>query len=91
MRRPAASGVCGCYHCGPITTVDAAMSDAITDLQIRFAEQDDALQTLTRTVLDQERQIGELRAQIEQLKSMVRELAPPQVGPQGSEPPPPHY
>jgi uncharacterized coiled-coil protein SlyX len=67
------------------------MSDAITDLQIRFAEQDDALQELTRTVLGQERELAELRAQIEQLKSMVKELSPPQVGPQGSEPPPPHY
>jgi uncharacterized coiled-coil protein SlyX len=67
------------------------MSDAITDLQIRFAEQDDALQELTRTVLGQEREIAELRAQIEQLKAMVRELTPPQVAPPGSEPPPPHY
>lgn len=67
------------------------MNDAITDLQIRFTEQDDALQALTRTVLDQGREIAELRAQIEQLKSLVRELSPPQVGPQGSEPPPPHY
>ena len=67
------------------------MSDAITDLQIRFAEQDDALQELTRTVLGQEREIAELRDQVEQLKSMLKELSPPQVGPQGSEPPPPHY
>lgn len=67
------------------------MNDAITDLQIRFAEQDDAVQALTRAMLDQQREIGELRAEIDQLKSMVKELAPPQVGPQGNEPPPPHY
>jgi len=67
------------------------MTDAITDLQIRLTHQDDALDELTRTVLSQQRQIDQLQTQVEQLKAMLRELTPPQVGAPGSEPPPPHY
>lgn len=67
------------------------MTDAITDLQIRLTHQDATLDELTDTVLRQQRQIDELRTQVEQLKALVRELTPPQVGAPGSEPPPPHY
>jgi len=67
------------------------MNDTITDLQIRLTHQDDALQELTRTVLQQERHIHDLQTEIAQLKSLLRELVPSQVDVQGSEPPPPHY
>jgi SlyX protein len=70
---------------------EATMNDAITDLQIRLTHQDDALQELTRTVLQQQRQISDLQAQVEQLKTQVRELTPPQFASAAAEPPPPHY
>ena len=67
------------------------MNDAITDLQIRITHQDDALQELTRAMLQQQRQISELQTQVEQLKTQLRELTPPQFAPAATEPPPPHY
>lgn len=66
-------------------------SDDITDLQIRLTHQDDALQALTKTVLEQQRELEQLRAQLAQLARLVRELTPAEVDPAGSEPPPPHY
>lgn len=66
------------------------MTDAIIDLQIRLTHQDDALNELTRTTLSQQRQIDRLQAQIEQLKTLMEEFAPPQSGSTGHEPPP-HY
>jgi SlyX protein len=67
------------------------MNDTITDLQIRLAHQDDALQQLTLTVVQQQQQIDALHGQLQQLASLVRELTPSPFEPMGSEPPPPHY
>jgi len=63
----------------------------VEDLQIRLAFQEDTLQALDRTVARQQQHIEALEAELNRLKELVRELTPPEAGPVGEEPPPPHY
>ena len=68
------------------------MSDALEDLQIRFAHQDVAIEALNETVARQDRLIADLRAELDEVKRDLRELHPSPVGGDAaSEPPPPHY
>jgi SlyX protein len=67
------------------------MDDALTDLQARLTYQEDDLKHLGETVMRQQRELDELRRELERLTAMVRDLAPSQVGERAEEPPPPHY
>ena len=68
------------------------MSAELEDLQIRVTHQDLAIETLNDTVARQDRQITQLREELDQLRELVRELRPsPLGGDPGDEPPPPHY
>ena len=68
------------------------MSAELEDLQIRVTHQDLAIETLNDTVARQDRQISQLREELDQLRELVRELRPsPLGGDPGDEPPPPHY
>jgi len=61
------------------------------DLEIRLAHQEAALEALTVTSHRQQRAIDDLRAELEQVKALLRDMAPPAAGAAGDEPPPPHY
>ncbi|HKJ09363.1 MAG TPA: SlyX family protein [Gammaproteobacteria bacterium] len=67
------------------------MEQRITDLEVRLSYQEAAIDELTRTTLAQQQAIESLRAEVEQLKSLLRELAPSAVAPASEETPPPHY
>lgn len=67
------------------------MDDALVDLQTRLAYQDDEIKQLTDRLLEQRRELDELRLDVERLKELVRSLAPSQVDGISDEPPPPHY
>ncbi len=67
------------------------MSEEITDLQTRFAFQEDAMQELSHTVVRQEREIKELQGVVEQLRKQLRALTPEMVTSPSGETLPPHY
>lgn len=64
--------------------------ERIIDLEIRLTHQEATLQTLSDSLIRQQRQIEALQAQVERLQAQVRAGAFG-VGPAGDEPPPPHY
>ena len=67
----------------------------LEDLEIRLMHQEDALDTVTDTLLRQQRVIDRLHQQNEQLQKRLRGLEEQQSGDeeeqQSPEPPPPHY
>ena len=65
------------------------MEEKIIDLEIRATHAEASLEELTRTVLEQQKQIEELRNQLEQVKEVVRQVSP--VADISEETPPPHY
>lgn len=67
------------------------MESRIDDLEIRSAHLEVEQEQLTRTVLEQQKVIEELHAQVEYLKTLVRDMAPSAVASQADETPPPHY
>lgn len=66
------------------------LENRITDLESRLAFQDDALQTLSDVVYEQERVIERLRLQMQALLKRLEDLQG-QVGVSDDEAPPPHY
>jgi SlyX protein len=67
------------------------MESRLEDLEIRIAHQEAALEELTQTTLAQQKQIEALNAQVDYLKSLLKELTPSAVAPRSEETPPPHY
>jgi SlyX protein len=63
----------------------------LVDLQIRVTHQEAAIETLTQNYLAQEKQLLMLGKQLQDMKSMLREVMPSLVVPQAEETPPPHY
>ncbi|MCP8464239.1 SlyX family protein [Pseudomonas sp. ZM23] len=66
------------------------LEDRMADLESRLAFQDDALQTLSDVVYEQERVIERLRLQMQALIKRLEDLQG-QVGVSEDEAPPPHY
>lgn len=66
------------------------LEDRVADLESRLAFQDDALQTLSDVVYEQERVIERLRLQMQALIKRLEDLQG-QVGVSDDEAPPPHY
>ena len=66
------------------------LEDRVADLESRLASQDDALQTLSDVVYEQERVIERLRLQMQALIKRLEDLQG-QVGVADDEAPPPHY
>jgi len=67
------------------------MEDRITDLEIRLAHLEAAIDELTTTVLRQQKALQESGEQLEFVKSLLADLSPAAVRPQSEETPPPHY
>jgi len=67
-----------------------AINARIEALEVRVAYQDQVIEDLNQTVIDQWKQIDVLRRQFAEVLDRVQEV---EVGssPRGPEPPPPHY
>lgn len=66
------------------------LEERVADLESRLAFQDDAMQTLSDVVYEQERVIERLRLQMQALIKRLEELQG-QVGVADDDVPPPHY
>ncbi|MBF9196829.1 SlyX family protein [Microvirga terrestris] len=62
----------------------------IEALEIRIAYQDQVIEDLNQTVIDQWKKIDVLRRQLNEVLDRVQEVAD-SAGPRSPEPPPPHY
>ncbi|MFA7388092.1 MAG: SlyX family protein [Thiohalobacteraceae bacterium] len=60
-------------------------------LEIRSTHQEAALEELTRTLLEQERQVRELIDALRRLEAQVRAATPAPLATREEEGPPPHY
>ncbi|WP_445504985.1 SlyX family protein [Microvirga sp. G4-2] len=73
------------------------MSDAdginarLEALEVRVAYQDQVIEDLNQTVIDQWKKIDALKRQLAELLDRVREVEDSPAGPRAPEPPPPHY
>lgn len=68
-----------------------AMDERLTDLEIRLAHLEAAIDELTQTVLRQQQALAATEEQLEFVKSLLGELSPAAVRPLSEETPPPHY
>lgn len=60
-------------------------------LEVRVAYQDQVIEDLNQTVIDQWKKIDALRRQLSELLDRVQEVEDSPGGPRAPEPPPPHY
>lgn len=67
------------------------MEDRINDLESRIAFQDETIDVLNRTVMEQQQQLDVLTQQLEHLRDKLKALAPSPLDSNEPEPPPPHY
>lgn len=60
-------------------------------LEVRVAYQDQVIEDLNQTVIDQWKKLDALRRQLNELLDRVQEVEDTAGGPRAPEPPPPHY
>ena len=68
-----------------------ALRARIETLEIRSTHQEAALEELTRTLLEQERQVRELIDALRRLEAQMRAATPAPLVTREEEGPPPHY
>lgn len=67
------------------------MEERITELELRFMQQERVLQELNETVFRQEQLISRLERKLNQLSELLRSFDPAIIRSQIEEEPPPHY
>jgi SlyX protein len=67
------------------------MEDRITELELRFMQQERIIQELNETVFRQEQVISRLERQFRLLSEQLRSFAPSSILGQDSDERPPHY
>lgn len=69
------------------------MSDdkRITDLEIRLTDHELTLDGLSTSSLSHQNQLNEIKSELQQIREMLRQMAPSVAGSAKDEPPPPHY
>ena len=65
------------------------MENRLTDLEIRITHQEDSIDELTRTLLEQEKQIVKLKADLERVQKQLTTVS--NIASASEETPPPHY
>lgn len=65
--------------------------ERIIDLEIRLSHLEASIEELTKTVLQQQNEIGLLTSLLEQQRTMLNELSPSAVAHPSEETLPPHY
>ncbi|WP_019562587.1 SlyX family protein [Thioalkalivibrio sp. ALMg13-2] len=68
-----------------------ALQKRIEDLEIRLAHQEYTQEEQARVQLELQQANTELRQQVQWLRARMRDLEEHGGGPEGAEPPPPHY
>jgi SlyX protein len=68
-----------------------AANDRIDNLEMRVAHQDEVIEALNKTVIDQWGKLDQALAWIERLEDRLREINMGAVRDAADEPPPPHY
>lgn len=67
------------------------MQDRLTELELKFMEQEQTLETLSEQVYLQQKEIFKLTQQINILAERLKTIAVSPVASQAEETPPPHY
>lgn len=67
------------------------MEPRIEELETRVTYQEATIESLTAAQLEQQQTIEQLRAELDYLKSLLKDLNPGITGSAADEPPPPHY
>jgi SlyX protein len=67
------------------------MQDRLTELEIKFMQQEQTLDALSEQVYLQQKEIFNLSQQVTLLKDRMKALAVSPVAAQSEETPPPHY
>ena len=67
------------------------LSDRIDDLEMRIAYQDQVIETLDKTVVEQWARLEQALARIQRLEERLREIQPSNIRDPSEETPPPHY
>ncbi|MBT2969219.1 MAG: SlyX protein [gamma proteobacterium symbiont of Ctena orbiculata] len=67
------------------------MDDRIIDLESRLAFQEEAIHTLSETLVQQQRTIDSLSRTVDLLRQRLQALQPSPLQSGETEPPPPHY
>lgn len=80
-----------CAHCNDIEKNENPMNESIEELQTRLAFQEDTIQELTHTIMDQQKEIYEIRVMLEHLHKQLKQVSTPEVNTLAEEPLPPHY
>ncbi len=68
-----------------------AVNARLEALEVRVAYQDQVIEDLNQTVIDQWKKVDALRRQLNELLDRVQEVEDSSAGPRAPEPPPPHY
>jgi SlyX protein len=67
------------------------MSERLTELEIRYMQQERTLQELGDAIFRQEKVIRRLENEVRQLRDQLRETTPSMLRDSDDEEPPPHY
>jgi SlyX protein len=67
------------------------MNDRIIDLESRVAFQEEAIHSLSETLIEQQRTIESLSTTVEALRQRLKALEPSPLQPAETQSPPPHY
>lgn len=68
-----------------------AVNARLEALEVRVAYQDQVIEDLNQTVIDQWKKIDSLRRQLNELLDRVQEVEDSSASTRAPEPPPPHY
>lgn len=68
-----------------------ALQNRIEDLEIRLAHQEYTQEEQARIQMELQQANADLRQQVQWLRDRLRDLEERGGGPEGAEPPPPHY
>ena len=67
------------------------MEDKITDIEIRIAHQEAAIEEINKTILKQHNQIESLITDLSILRKQLKDVSENNIVDQSDEAPPPHY
>ena len=67
------------------------MEERLIDLESRIAFQDETIDVLNRTVMEQQQQLESLTKEVAHLRDRLKAIAPSPLDSDEPEPPPPHY
>lgn len=67
------------------------MEKRLEDLEMKVAFQDKAILELNDVIISQQRQIDQLKKELETVRARLVSLAPSLIASQAEETPPPHY